>query len=191
MIEDWSTFREHHLFYIKLMLVERIVTGSHNFESILNFVSVQIDKHSAMSDVIGRDFSIKISIIVVSEWRKYWGSIKMGEAINAFHSRMVKSIDLSQNLSHSTSGILRIFHSCFSYFRDKFRFFKNICKSLFSLVSFFFFDFVDSLLKFFWNFIKVGISVSVVNVLNRVCLIIRNSGNIASSINRHIHRLLW
>ena len=51
----------------------------------------------------------------------------MTETINALEGRVIKRIDLVQNLSHSTCSIFRIFYTCFSNIGNVFGGFEDIC----------------------------------------------------------------
>lgn len=60
-------FWEHNLFYVKLVLVKWVVASSNDFESVLQFMTVKVNEHSAVSNVIWRDMSEQSSVIEIFE----------------------------------------------------------------------------------------------------------------------------
>ena len=60
-----NTNRKHYLFDIKVMFIERANTASHKFDTSFDFITIKIDKISAMSKMVWRNRTIKICIIEI------------------------------------------------------------------------------------------------------------------------------
>jgi hypothetical protein len=66
------------------MLVQVTDAACHDFETSLQFVAVEVDEVSHVGDVVGRDISEQLAVIVVFVVLEDSSSIKPGEIIDNF-----------------------------------------------------------------------------------------------------------
>ena len=135
MIKKEGTFWEHYFFNVEFVLEHRVIATCHHFEAFFQLVAVKLGEHAAMGDMVRRNFSVEVPIIVIPEGRVERSSIQERETVNTLQNRSIKIINLSKNFSHSASGILRVFNTSFSDADDILRVFQDISDSLLGIHS--------------------------------------------------------
>lgn len=89
IMKSMSTFREHNLTDIKLMLVQRIVATGYNLETVLEFMTIHVGKQSAMGNMVWWHVAEQSAVIEVLEWEVPWGSIDVGVWVDKLTDQVV------------------------------------------------------------------------------------------------------
>lgn len=165
------------------MFIEVSDAACHNFESPFKFVAIEVDKESAMCQVVGRDGPKEIGIVVVFVIAVDCSPVQPGEVINRFQDQFITGVDLMQNLAHGAGGVLRVAEASFEDIQDCFRLGGNISHAPFvSAIEFQFYP----IFVYFVDIVEVGLSVFVVDIGNRLELFLIGPGKINISIYRRV-----
>lgn len=76
------TLGEHDLFDVELMLVKWVVAACHHLETVFQFVTIQMDEHSAVGDVVRWNVTEKSSVVEILEGSVPAWPGKVGESID-------------------------------------------------------------------------------------------------------------
>lgn len=84
-----GTFGEKDLLDGEFVVVERVVAGGDDFETLLDTVAVEVHEETGESNMVGRDSAVEPSVVVVSEGCEAGGSVEPVESIDTAENRHI------------------------------------------------------------------------------------------------------
>lgn len=166
------------------MLVKGADATGYYFQSSFQLVAVEIDEVANVGEVIGRNGSEELTVIVIFVIAVDGGAVQPGEVIDYFQNWVFCLVDLEEEFGHGAGGVYWVLETSIEDVEECVRSGCDIGES--PLGSCIELDF-DAFVVLLVDVIEVGLSVVVVDVGDGGVLALVGAGQIHLTVDGRLH----